>query len=121
MHPSAWTTNPPKKRPTPLDSVPAPTLTITTPPSFQFTPYQTPVHLFSHRQPYILAVHEWALSALSANDPTEVPLFQLVDIDAYKQAARLELQYRGWAWPEIFDEVIPPFAPGLNYERVMKE
>ena len=48
-------------------------------------------------------------------------MFYLNGLDAHKHAARLELQYRGWAWPSVFDEAIPPFAPGLKYERVMKE
>lgn len=76
---------------------------------------------YVHRQPYILAIHEWALTVLSAQSPAEVPLFHLADLDAHKQAARFELQYRGWAWPEVFDEAIPPFTPGLKYERVMRE
>jgi len=57
---------------------------------------------------------------LSANSPAEVPSFYLNDLGAHKQAARLELQCRGWAWPEVFDESIPPFSPGLKYERVME-
>jgi len=84
--------------------------------------YQTPVYpQYSHRQqPYILAIHEWALVALSAITQAEVPVFYLNCLDAHKQAARVELQYRGWAWPPVFDESIPPFAPGLKYERVTK-
>jgi len=95
---------------------------MTIPPPFSSTSYQTPIYpQYVHRQPYILAVHEWALAVLSAGSSAEVPSFQLVDLDAHKQAAKLELQYRGWAWPKVFDEVIPPFAPGLKYERMMKE
>ena len=95
---------------------------MTIPPPFPSTSYQTPIYpQYIHRQPYILAVHEWALAVLSAGSSAEVPLFQLVDLDAHKQAAKLELQYRGWAWPKVFDEVIPAFAPGLKYERVVKE
>ena len=121
VHPSAWTTGPPKKRPTPLESVPAPALTMTTPLSFPSASYQTPIYpQYVHRQPYIIAIHEWALAVLSANSPAEVPLFHLNDLDAHKQAARLELHYRGWVWPGVFDEAIPPFAPGLKYERVVK-
>ena len=59
--------------------------------------------------------------ALSAISPEEVPLFHLNDLGAHKQAAKLELHYRGWAWPEVFDEPVPPFAPGLKYEQVVKE
>ncbi|KAF9651222.1 hypothetical protein BDM02DRAFT_3091734 [Thelephora ganbajun] len=122
VHPSAWTTGPPKKRPAPLESVPALTPTVIAHPPFPSTSYHTPIYpQYSHRQPYILAIHEWALAVLSANSQAEVPLFHLNDTDAHKQAAQLELQYRGWAWPEVFDKPIPPFTPGLKYERVMKD
>ena len=118
MHPSAWTTGPPKKRPTPLEPVSTPT--PTTP--FPSASYQTALYLpFIHRQQYILTIHEWALAVLYAKSQAEVPVFYLNGLDAHKHAARLELQYRGWAWPSVFDEAIPPFAPGLKYERVMKE
>lgn len=70
---------------------------------------------------YILTIHEWALAVLSATTQAEVPIFNLNDLDAHKQAARLELQYRGWAWPPVFDEEIPPFVPGIKYERVTKK
>lgn len=94
---------------------------MTSPPTFPSTPYQTHVYpQYTYRQPYIVTIHEWALAVLSANSPAEVPLFNLDGFDAHKQAARLELQYRGWAWPGVFDEPIPSFAPGLKYERVMK-
>lgn len=114
VHPSAWTTGPPKKRPARLEPVPMPT----PPTPFPSTSYQPPVYF--HRQPYILAVHDWALATLSANSQTEVPTFHLNGLDAHKQAARFELQCRGWTWPPVFDEAIPPFAPGLKYERVVK-
>ena len=92
-----------------------------TAPLFPSTPYPTHVYpQYTYRQPYILTIHEWALAVLSANSQAEVPLFHLDDVDAHKQAARLDLQYRGWSWPEVFDESIPPFAPGLKYERVIK-
>lgn len=96
--------------------------TVTVPLPFPSTSYQAHGYSrYTYRQPYIFAIHEWALAVLSANVPADVPLFHLNDLDAHKQAARLELHYRGWAWPEVFDEAIPPFAPGLKYERVMKE
>lgn len=99
-----------------------PTSTMAVPGPFPSTSYQSPVYpQYTHRQPYIVTVHEWALAVLSANSPVEVPLFHLNDLDAHKQAARFELQCRGWAWPNVFDESIPPFAPGLKYERVTKE
>lgn len=95
-------------------------LAPTTP--IQSTSYPTPIYTqYIHRQPYILAIHEWALGALSANSQAEVPVFHLIGLDVHKQAARFELHYRGWAWPPVFDEAIPPFVPGLKYERVMKE
>ena len=101
-----------------LDTLPAPSPTTSLPSAS----YQTPVYpQYAHRQLYILAVHEWALAVLSANTQAEVPAFYLSGLDAHKQGARLELQYRGWAWPPVFDEAIPPFAPGLKYERVMKK
>ena len=95
---------------------------MTAPPPLPSTSYQTHVYpRYTHRQPYILAIHEWALAVLSTNTAAEVPPFHLNDLDAHKQAARIELHFRGWAWPEVFDEPIPPFAPGLKYERVVKE
>lgn len=118
VHPSAWTTGPPKGRPARLEPV-AP---ITTTAPFPSTSYQTPIYpQYVHRQPYIVAIHEWSLAALSANSQAEVPPFDLKGFDAHKQVARVELQYRGWAWPPVFDEAIPPFAPGLKYERVVKD
>lgn len=94
---------------------------MTTPIHFPSPSYRTPIYpQYVHRQPYVVAVHEWALTVLSANTPTEVPLFHLNDLDSHKWAAKLELQYRGWTWPAVFDEEIPPFAPGLKYERIVK-
>ena len=120
VHPSAWTTGPPKRRPTPLEPVQAQPTTLLSP--LVSTSYHAHLYpRYTHRQPYILAIHDWALATLCANTAAEVPLFQLNDLDLHKQAARIELHYRAWAWPEVFDEPIPPFAPGLKYELVMKE
>ena len=39
----------------------------------------------------------WVFSILSANGPTEAPLCDLSALDAGKRAAKLKVQYCGWA------------------------
>ncbi|KAI0722211.1 hypothetical protein C8T65DRAFT_628592 [Cerioporus squamosus] len=124
VHPSAWTSAPPKA------FVPAPTSSPV--PESRPTPTQPPTSITGSScvlscpfpsVAYIQYMHNLALGVLSAGAVALPTQPSINELETWRAAAQALYRSKGWSWPSVFDEPFPSGSgeQGAVYQTVTIE